>query len=146
MARKSGVGLLAARVGLGVIFLTSALGKLAAWSGTVAYAGSKGVPEFLLVGAVALELLGGLSVVGGWKTRWGVAALLVFLAPVTIVFHGFWGAHGADAQAQLIQFLKNVAIGGGLLALGTAGPGAVSLDARLASAGAAPRRTAEVVA
>jgi putative oxidoreductase len=137
MDKKSGFALLAARIGVGVIFLTSALGKLAAWSGTVAYAGSKGVPEALLAGAVALELLGALSILAGWKTRWGVAALLVFLAPVTVVFHGFWGAQGAEVQMQLIQFLKNLSIAGGLVALGVAGPGALSIDAR---AGAAARR------
>lgn len=137
MDRKSGVALLAARVGLGIIFLMSGLGKVAGWSGTVAYAGSKGVPEILLAGAVALEILGGVSVLAGWKTRWGVAALLAFLAPVTVVFHGFWGYQGADVQLQMIQFLKNVSIAGGLLALGAAGPGAISVDARSVRASAA---------
>ncbi len=53
--------LLLGRLGLGAIFLVSGLGKLANWSGTVALAAGKGVPEFLLVGAAALELLGALS-------------------------------------------------------------------------------------
>jgi putative oxidoreductase len=136
MDKKAGAALLVARVGLGVIFLMSGLGKLAAWSGTVAYAGGKGVPEPLLAGAVALELLGALSVLAGWKTRWGVAALIAFLAPVTVLFHGFWGAQGAEVQAQTIQFLKNVSIAGGLLALAAAGPGSLSLDARASAAGA----------
>jgi putative oxidoreductase len=135
MEKRWGVGLLMGRVGLGVIFLMSGIGKLAGWSGTVAYASSKGVPEILLAGAVALELLGGLSVLAGWKTRWGVVALLTFLAPVTVIFHGFWGYQGAEVQPQLIQFLKNVSIAGGLIALYAAGPGAISVDAR------APRGT-----
>jgi putative oxidoreductase len=139
MDRKTGVALLGARAGLGLIFLMSGLGKIAGWSGTVAYAGSKGVPEILLAGAVALELLGGFSIIAGWKTRWGVAALLAFLAPVTLVFHGFWGYQGADVQLQLIQFLKNVSMAGGLLALGAAGPGAISVDARSARSAAANR-------
>ncbi len=129
MDRKSGVALLVGRIGLGVIFLMSGLGKLAGWSGTVAYAGSKGVPELLLVGAVALELLGAISVLAGWKTRWGVIALLAFLAPVTVVFHGFWGYQGAEAQAQMIEFLKNLSIAGGLAVLYAAGAGAISVDA-----------------
>lgn len=136
MDAKSGVALLAGRAGLGIIFVLSAVGKLAAWSGTVTHAGSKGVPPVLLAGAVALELLGGLSVLLGWKTRWGVAALLAFLVPVTVVFHGFWAYAGAEAQLQTIQFLKNVAIAGGLLALGTAGPGPISVEGR-ATGGAA---------
>ncbi len=132
MDKKAGVALLAARLGLGLIFLMSGFGKLAGWSGTVAYAGSKGVPEILLAGAVALEIIGGLSILTGWRTRWGVAALLAFLAPVTVIFHGFWGYQGAEVQLQTIQFLKNISIAGGLLALGAAGPGALSVDARTA--------------
>lgn len=54
----------------------------------------------------------------------------MFLVPVTLVFHDFWAAQGAEVQAQMIQFLKNVAMGGGLLAIVAAGPGAFSVDAR----------------
>jgi putative oxidoreductase len=130
MDKKTAVVLLVARLGLGAIFLASGLGKVAGWSGSVAYAASKGVPEFLLAGATALEIFGGVSLLAGWKTRWGAAALIVFLVPVTLVFHNFWAAQGAEFQFQMIQFLKNVAIGGGLLAVIGAGPGAISLDAR----------------
>lgn len=132
MDRKSSVVMVVARVGLGLIFLASGVGKLAGWSGTVGYAASKGVPEFLLVGAVALELLGAASLLSGWRTRWGVTALIVFLVPVTAVFHGPWTVQGAEVQAQVIQFLKNLSIAGGLLAVAAAGPGAFSLDARRA--------------
>jgi putative oxidoreductase len=130
MDKKTGMALLAARFGIGVIFLASGLGKLMGWSDTVAYAGSRGVPEILLVGATALEILGAVSLLAGWKTRWGVAALVAFLVPVTLVFHDFWAYQGAEVQLQSIQFLKNVGIGGGLLAVLGAGPGALSLDAR----------------
>jgi putative oxidoreductase len=142
MDKRSGLALLVARIGLGAIFLVSGLGKLAAWSGTVAYAGSRGVPAILLAGAVALELAGGVSILAGWKTRWGVAALLAFLAPVTVVFHGFWGHQGAEAQLQAIQFLKNLALAGGLLALWAAGPGALSVDGRAARRAPANASTA----
>jgi putative oxidoreductase len=132
MDRKSSMVMVMARIGLGLIFLASGLGKLAGWSGTVGYAASKGVPELLLAGAVALELLGAASLLAGWKTRWGVAALLIFLAPVTVLFHGPWTAQGAEVQLQVIQFLKNLSIAGGLLGVAAAGPGAFSLDARRA--------------
>ncbi len=132
MDKKTGVTLLAARIGIGVIFLVSGFGKVAGWSGAVAHAGSKGVPAILLAGATALEIFGAVSLLAGWKTRWGAAALIVFLVPVTLVFHNFWAAQGTELQLQMIQFLKNVAIGGGLLAVIGAGPGAFSLDARSA--------------
>ena len=130
MDKKSSASLLAGRLGLSIIFLVSGLGKLASWPGTVAYASAKGVPVILLAGATALEILGALSLLAGWKTRWGVAALVAFLVPVTLVFHNFWAYQGAEVQLQLIHFLKNVAIGGGLLAVLGAGPGAFSADAR----------------
>ena len=47
------------------------------------------------------------------KARWGAAALVAFLVPVTLVFHNFWAYLGAEAQLQTIQFLKDVSIGGG---------------------------------
>lgn len=145
MDRKAGAGLLAARLGVGAIFLVSGLGKLAAWSGTAAYAGSKGVPEVLLAGATALELVGAISLLLGWKTRLGAGAILAFLVPVTLVFHAFWAADGAEVQAQLIQFLKNVGIGGGVTAILVAGPGTLSLDAlrdRGRARGGVPARAA----
>lgn len=138
MERRSDVALLAGRLGLGAIFLVSGLGKVAGWAGTVAYAGSKGVPPSLLAGAVALEILGGLSLLAGWKTRWGVAALLVFLVPVTLVFHGFWAYQGMESHLQQIQFMKNLSIGGGLVAVLGAGPGVLSVDGWLRRAAAAP--------
>lgn len=132
MAKKTDVTLLAARIGIALIFLLSGVGKVAGWSGAVAHAASRGVPAILLAGATALEILGAISLIAGWKTRWGAAALLVFLVPVTLVFHDFWAAQGAEVQLQMIQFLKNVAMGGGLLAIIGAGPGAFSVDARWA--------------
>jgi len=130
MDKNSGATLLAARFGVGAIFLISGAGKLAAWSATAAFAGSKGVPTVLLAAATAMEVLGAISVLTGWKARWGAAALVVFLVPVTLVFHNFWAYQGAEAQLQRIQFLKNIGIGGGLLAIFAAGPGALSVDAR----------------
>jgi len=125
------------RLALGAIFLFSVVGKLTNWSGMVASAASKGVPEVLLAGATALELFGAVLLLAGFKTRWGAAALVVFLIPVTLVFHGFWAVQGAQHQLQLVQFLKNVAIAGGLLVEFAAGPGAFSLDARARTAPAA---------
>ena len=144
MDKKMGLALVGARIGMGAIFLVSGIGKLAGWSGTVAYASSKRVPEILLVAATALELLGAVSLLTGWKTRVGVVALLVFLVPVTLVFHDFWAARGAQVQVQTANFLKNVAIGGGLLAILGAGPGAFSVDAWRARTRARSARRASV--
>jgi putative oxidoreductase len=116
------------RIALGTIFVVSGLGKLAGWRGIVAYAGSKGVPEFLLAIATVLELVGAVSVVVGFKARWGAVALLIFLVPVTLVFHNFWAVPGAQQQMEMANFLKNLAIAGGLLIVFGRGAGAFSID------------------
>jgi putative oxidoreductase len=116
------------RVALGTIFLVSGLGKLAAWRGSAAYAASKGVPESLLAIATALELLGAVSLVVGFKARWGALALLIFLVPVTLVFHNFWAVPAEQQQMEMANFLKNLAIGGALLIVFGRGAGAFSID------------------
>jgi len=138
MDKKSSMALLGGRLGLSIIFLVSGLGKLATWRATAAYAGARNVPEILLVVATALELLGALFLLAGWKTRWSAVALLVFLVPVTLVFHNFWAQQGVEVQSELVHFLKNVAIGGGLFAVLGAGPGGFSLDARFSRGAAKP--------
>jgi putative oxidoreductase len=41
--------------------------------------------------------------------------LFLFLVPATVIAHNFWTYHGAELQAQLVNFSKNLAILGGLL-------------------------------
>ncbi len=121
---------LAGRAGLSLIFLLSAFGKLMNLSGTAGYMASKNMPlvPLFLAGAIAFELLGGLSVLLGFKARWGAAALIFFLIPATLIFHNFWAYEGMEQQMQMINFLKNVAIGGGLLTLIAHGSGPLSLE------------------
>ena len=101
---------------------------------TVAYAAAAGVPlanvAVPLAGLVAL--VGGLSLALGLHARVGAIALLVFLVPVTLFMHKFWGLSDAQqAQMQMINFMKNVALMGGALFFIYAGAGAYSLDARM---------------
>jgi len=119
---------------LSVIFLLSGVGKLADWSGTAGYMASKHMPAvpFFLLAAVTFELLGGLSVLTGFKARWGALALIVFLIPVTLIFHNFWAYEGMEQKTQMINFLKNLAIMGGLLMVAANGAGPISVDERSA--------------
>ncbi len=120
---------LAGRILLSAIFLFSAFGKITDWSGTAGYMASRGMPAvpFFLFMAIVFESLGGLSVLTGFKARWGAAALFVFLIPTTLIFHAFWSAGPDMFRMQLINFMKNVAIMGGLLQIVAHGPGALSL-------------------
>jgi putative oxidoreductase len=65
--------------------------------------------------------------------------LALYLVPVTLLCHNFWAYHGMDQQMQMINFLKNLAILGGLLALASEGAGPISLDARYQHTSAATR-------
>lgn len=127
---------LLARLMIAAIFLASAIGnKIPQFQATASYMQTEGVPnpKLALFGAIGLLLLGGLSVVAGAWTRIGSLFLLVFLAAATFYFHDFWKfADPTQRQLQTIQFMKNLAIGGGLLALIAYGGGAWSVDGWIA--------------
>ena len=100
---------------------------------TIDYAASAGVPLAHVAVPLAglLALVGGLSVALGFHARMGAIALLVFLVPVTLFMHRFWGVSDPQqAQLQQVNFMKNLALMGGALFFVYAGSGAYSLDAR----------------
>jgi putative oxidoreductase len=127
---NSNVSTLTGRILLSLIFLLSAAGKAFGFSATAGMMSQKGFPaaSIFLAGAIALELLGGLSVLTGYKARLGAAALIFFLIPTTLIFHNFWAFQGMEQQMQMTNFLKNVAIAGGLFLVVAFGPGRLSID------------------
>lgn len=121
---------LIARWCIAAIFIFAGASKFIFFDQTAAYMASKGftaIPLFL-VGAALLELIGGLSLIFGYKTRFGAAILLLFLIPTTAIFHDFWNVAGDERALQQIMFFKNLAIFGGLLYILCDGPGGVSID------------------
>jgi putative oxidoreductase len=121
---------LVGRILLGSIFVLSGFQKLMGYSGVVASISGKGLPmpEVLAVLTIVIELGAGLLLVVGWKARWAALLLFLFIIPVSLVFHNFWTMEGAQAAMNKIQFLKNVAIMGGMLMVAAFGPGRYSLD------------------
>jgi putative oxidoreductase len=116
---------LAGRVFLAAIFLISGLGKIGAYAGMAAYMASMGVPGALLPLVIATEVLGGVAIIIGWKTRIVAFLLAGFTLLSGVIFH----SNFAD-QIQTVMFLKNIAIAGGFLLLVANGAGAWSLDRR----------------
>jgi len=116
------------RLLIGLPFAMSGLGKLAAYSKTTAMIAAAGlpVPPLAYAVAVALELGGGVLLVAGYQVRPIAAALAVFCIAAGVSFH----SNFAD-QNQMIHFLKNVMMAGGLLQIAAFGAGAISLDSRL---------------
>lgn len=118
------------RVLLAVMFIYSGFGKITGFERTAGYIASKGLPlpEVLAGIAVAIELLGGIALVIGFKTRLVALAFAVFLIVITPIFHNFWNALPADAMSQQLNFMKNLTILGGMLVLAAFGPGRFSAD------------------
>jgi len=120
------------RIFLSLIFVMSGFSKIGGWEQTAGYMASKGMPlvPLFLVAAILIEVLGGLSVLLGLKAKIGAAALIVFLIPASLIFHNFWTLEGMEQQIQMIMFMKNIAIIGGLLLVIGLGSGPLSLNNR----------------
>lgn len=130
------VAALFGRILVAAIFVLSGVNKMGDFGGTTALMMSAGLPmaELLLVATILIEIIGGLMLVIGWQTRVAALILLLFMIPVTLVFHNPWApAEAAMAQQQMIHFLKNLAIMGGLLNLMAFGAGSLSVGAREAN-------------
>jgi putative oxidoreductase len=112
------------------LFIISGIGKLTGFSAVAGYIAAKGLPlpQVLAALTIALEVGGGLLLLLGVKARWVALAFVGFLIVITPIFHGFWDVPAAQAQAQQIHFLKNVAILGGMLLIAAFGPGRLSVD------------------
>ncbi len=123
-------GPLAGRILIALIFLFAGFGKVTGFEGTVGYIASKSLPlpQLAAIGAIIVELGGGLMLVAGWKARWAATALFVFTALTALFFHNFWAAAPDQAQNQMIHFMKNISMMGGLLFVIVHGSGPLSVD------------------
>ncbi len=107
------------------IFVLAGINKITGYAGTQGYMEAMGVPGMLLPLVIVLEVAGGLALIIGWKTQWAAYALAAFTLVAAFIFH----SNLAD-QMQMILFMKNIAITGGLLLLSVAGAGQFSIDGR----------------
>ncbi|MCB5185821.1 DoxX family protein [Methylobacillus gramineus] len=125
MNTLSNTTLLLGRAFLALIFIASGFGKLADPSGTIAYISSVGAPLPELGYAIALivEVGLGLSLLFGYRTNISATILAAFTLATALMFHNDF-----SNQIQLIMFLKNIAIIGGLLQVSVHGAGSYSLD------------------
>jgi len=111
---------LIARVLMAYIFIMAGWGKITAYSATVGYMESMGVPGALLPLTILIEFGGGLALLFGFQARFAALGLAVFSLITAFLFHG--GAEDA------INFMKNMAMTGGLLFLMLHGAGKFSVD------------------
>jgi len=121
------------RLMITAIFLMSAVGnKIPNFSNVVKYMESEGVPssQILLAGAIVFLIVGSLSIITGFKARFGAGLLAIFLVAATYYFHDFWNFTGQEQQMQMIQFMKNLGLSGTMLFFMANGTGPASLDNR----------------
>jgi len=127
----------AGRIALAAIFLMSTLGyKIPNFNGAAQLMASQGIPapRLMLVGAIVFLIVGSLSLIVGYRARFGAVLILVFLVLASYYFHNFWALSDPKArQEQMIHFMKNLSMMGAMLFIIANGPGAFSLDSRPAA-------------
>ena len=130
---NSGVVPFVGRILVAAIFILSGLGKIGAPAATQGYIAAMGMPAPLLayIASIAIELGGGLLLLVGYRTKLVAAGLALFSIVTAFIFH-----HALADQNQMIHFLKNFAMAGGLLQFVAYGAGRISLDNRGASTSA----------
>jgi len=110
---------------LAIIFLMSGLSKIGQYGGTQGYMEAMGVTGGLLPLVIAIEVLAALAIILGWKTKYAAIALAGFSVLTAVFFHADF-----SNQAEMNNFMKNLAIAGGFLMLFAQGPGSYALDNR----------------
>lgn len=126
---STNTAMLAGRILLAVIFILSGFSKISGYAGTADYMAKMGVPGILLPLVILTELGGGICILLGFQTRLVAIALAGFCLISGFIFH-----FQPTEQMQMINFMKNLAIAGGFLALFASGPGAFSVDGFLRKA------------
>lgn len=113
------------------IFLQAAPGHFTAK--TIAFAAGKGVPMAQIAVPLSgvIAFVGGLSILLGYKAKFGAWLIVLFLVPVTIMIHNYWAiSDPVQAQIQHINFMKNVSMLGAALLIAHFGSGPLSIDSR----------------
>ena len=101
------------RIVLGVYYLFSASNHFFQMKMMAGYTASKGVPlpeAFVIVTGILL-LIGGITILTGYRPRIGIIALVIFFLPVTLIMHNFWAVDDQMMKMmEMVQFLKNTAL------------------------------------
>ena len=127
------IGFLIGRIIYGLYLLYSGFIGIANHSAMAGFAASKGVPaaDLAVIVAHILLIVAGFCFLTGLRPHIGVAAMVVFLIPVTFAMHAFWAEAPAARMAQMINFTKNMALmGASLMFLAIPRPWPYSLEGR----------------
>ena len=122
------------RILVGCYYLQAAYHHFAGVGQMSRYVAAHGVPapEAAVIVAGLLLLVAGVTFLFGVFPRVGVAAIVLFLLPVTLIMHAFWADRDpAQRQADMINFTKNIALlGSSLMFLAVPRPWPYSVERR----------------
>jgi putative oxidoreductase len=120
---------LAGRQLFSIIFIVASAGHFNAQTMTSAARHGVPLPTILVPLSGIIALAGGLSVLFGYRARFGAWLLVIFLIPVTLMMHNFWAVPDpAASQIERAMFMRNVTMLGGALLISYFGAGPLSLD------------------
>ena len=119
------IAVLVARILLALLFVVSAFRQMMYHHGVEQEMAAHGMiyTPFLLGCAILIELTGGLSLMLGYATLWGVLELIAFTLAATFIYY-----RNIVDRDKLSHVLKNLAIIGGLLMIAAVGPGTIGID------------------
>lgn len=134
------------RICFTVVFIIGTMGHFNGQD--LPYAIQAGVPmaKIMVPLAGAIAVLGGLSILFGYKAKLGGWLIVLFLVPVTLMLHNFWAVTGAARMMQMTNFEKNLSMLGGAFLISQFGAGPWSLDALASSKRSAPAAGAAATA
>ncbi|VTU26622.1 DoxX family protein [Variovorax sp. PBL-E5] len=120
------------RILIAYLFIPAGISKLLGFAGTVGYIASVGLPlpQLGAVIAIIVELGFGIALLLGYKTRWTAFVMALFVLATALFFHNFWAMPEAKYAMMKLNFDKNMAIAGGLLAFSVLGAGRFGIDKR----------------
>ncbi|MBI3899125.1 MAG: DoxX family protein [Gammaproteobacteria bacterium] len=123
-------GPLVGRILIVLIFLLSGIGKITGFGQMAEMMAGKGLPmaTLLLILSIVVEVGGSAMIILGWKARLAALIMLLWMIPVTLVFHPFWTMPEDQAYIQQIMFMKNLSMMGAMIYIMVFGSGPLSLD------------------
>jgi putative oxidoreductase len=121
------------RIFFAIVFIFGTIGHFNGQD--LPYAIQAGVPlaKIMVPLSGAIAVVGGLSILFGYKAKLGSWLIVLFLVPVTLMMHNFWAVAGPMRAMQLTNFYKNLSILGGAFLISQFGAGPWSLDALAAA-------------
>jgi putative oxidoreductase len=119
------------RMALAWFFLSECWARVSDWSATVTTLQNAQIPaaELLLVLALAIMMLGGAALALGYHARHGALLLFGFTVAASLVLHAYWKMPDASMRAaEYAEFVRDLAVAGGLLLVVGLGPGPFAVD------------------